>query len=346
MAEVPYYAIKDIPTKRAIQALINEIAGLRKLVAASGGRVVVKEGGGGGGEGYVLPVAGPDRLGGVKVGANLSITAGGVLNAAGATPYVLPVASADTLGGVKVGSGLTITDGVLNATGGGGGSTVSIVLPAGITGTQIAKITVDGTDYDIIAPSGGSAPVLTSYLEGHGNEWIDTGIYASDTVAIEVAYRPYATNKNNSEMDIFGSRAATYSSTGNTRFQHHFYSNKLCYGYRNTWHDGLCPAVIDKDFIVKMDRSGFYVGDVLLYLNTDATTFTDTRTMWLFNSNNCPTLAFLGRIYYAKIWDDGTLVANFIPAIQNGENGMFNTVDNTFHGNVSGSGAFDIYGVS
>lgn len=154
MAEVPYYAIKDIPTKRAIQALINEIAGLRKLVAASGGRVVVQEGGGGGG-GYELPVAGPNRLGGVKVGANLSITAGGVLSAAGATPYVLPVASADTLGGVKVGSGLAITNGVLSATGGGGGSTVSIELPTGITGTEIARLTIDGTTYSIVAPAGG-----------------------------------------------------------------------------------------------------------------------------------------------------------------------------------------------
>lgn len=35
--------------------------------------------------------------------------------------YVLPVASADTLGGVKVGSGLSIADGVLSASGDGGG---------------------------------------------------------------------------------------------------------------------------------------------------------------------------------------------------------------------------------
>lgn len=170
MAEVPYYAIKDIPTKRAIQALINEIAGLRKLVAASGGRVVVQEGGGGGGESYVLPVATAARLGGIKVGANLSITQGGVLNAAGATPYVLPVASADTLGGVKVGNGLAITDGVLRTTG-GGGSTVSVDVPTGITGTQIAKITVDGTDYFIVAPNGGggSAAVAT-YIRGSSAE--------------------------------------------------------------------------------------------------------------------------------------------------------------------------------
>ena len=66
---------------------------------------------GGGGGSYVLPVASAETLGGVKVGANLSI-ADGVLSAP--APYVLPNASAETLGGVKVGAGLSIADGVLS----------------------------------------------------------------------------------------------------------------------------------------------------------------------------------------------------------------------------------------
>ena len=41
----------------------------------------------------------------------------------GGSQYVLPAATADTLGGIKVGSGLAVTEeGVLSATGGGGGS--------------------------------------------------------------------------------------------------------------------------------------------------------------------------------------------------------------------------------
>lgn len=49
------------------------------------------------------------------------------------TEYTLPVASATTLGGVKVGANLTITqDGVLNATGGGGGGGTEYVAGEGI----------------------------------------------------------------------------------------------------------------------------------------------------------------------------------------------------------------------
>lgn len=49
------------------------------------------------------------------------------------TEYTLPIASATTLGGVKVGANLTITeDGVLNATGGGGGGGTDYVAGEGI----------------------------------------------------------------------------------------------------------------------------------------------------------------------------------------------------------------------
>jgi len=67
---------------------------------------------------YTLPNAAAGTLGGIKVGANLSIDVDGVLSA-NAGAYTLPAADATTLGGIKVGSGLSIDgNGVLTATGG------------------------------------------------------------------------------------------------------------------------------------------------------------------------------------------------------------------------------------
>lgn len=66
-------------------------------------------------EGLTLSPATANKLGGVKVGANLSVTADGTLSA-DAQQYTLPTASADTLGGVKVGTNLSISNGVLSAT--------------------------------------------------------------------------------------------------------------------------------------------------------------------------------------------------------------------------------------
>ena len=62
---------------------------------------------------YSLPTASDTVLGGIKVGAGLSI-ASGVLSAP--YSYSLPTATDTVLGGIKVGSGLAIASGVLSAT--------------------------------------------------------------------------------------------------------------------------------------------------------------------------------------------------------------------------------------
>jgi hypothetical protein len=64
---------------------------------------------------YTLPTASASVLGGIKVGANLSIDGNGVLSAGNS--YVLPTASATILGGIKVGTNLSIdANGVLSST--------------------------------------------------------------------------------------------------------------------------------------------------------------------------------------------------------------------------------------
>ncbi len=64
---------------------------------------------------YTLPAATAETLGGVKVGANLSVSDDGTLSA-DAQQYTLPAATAETLGGVKVGANLSVSDdGTLSA---------------------------------------------------------------------------------------------------------------------------------------------------------------------------------------------------------------------------------------
>ncbi|MCC8061632.1 MAG: hypothetical protein LIO68_00105 [Rikenellaceae bacterium] len=79
---------------------------------------------------YTLPAATASRLGGIKAGDNVTISADGTLSAS-AAPYELPRASATVLGGVKVGRNLSIdSEGRLNALGGGSASGGGVlVLP-------------------------------------------------------------------------------------------------------------------------------------------------------------------------------------------------------------------------
>ena len=94
------------------------------------------------GAGYVLPIASSTVLGGVLIGAGLSITAAGVLSSAAAP--LLP-ATTTALGGVKVGTGLAVTaDGTLSAAATALTPATATVLGGIKVGTGLT-VTADGT---------------------------------------------------------------------------------------------------------------------------------------------------------------------------------------------------------
>ena len=90
---------------------------------------------------YTLPTASSLVLGGVKVGANLTIDAQGVLNA-NTGSYNLPAATANALGGIKIGSGLTI-DGNGVVTAAAGSSVPTIQELSGTTASLAADVTAE-----------------------------------------------------------------------------------------------------------------------------------------------------------------------------------------------------------
>ena len=132
--------------------------------------------------------------------------------------YTLPIASATTLGGVKVGANLTITpEGVLNATGGGGGGGTEYVAGEGIVisgntistdpskiptkeelgdylplagGTMTGNIkfkgdaeyigaTVSDADHSIVIGSQGEGAIMGSVSAGHSAADVDTAMTAN-----------------------------------------------------------------------------------------------------------------------------------------------------------------------
>lgn len=113
-----------------------------------------------GGSSYTLPAATASTLGGVKIGANLSITADGTLSAP--TPYSLPTASAGTLGGVKIGTGLSISNGVVSATADAGGMTTRTVI------TASGNFTAPKTGYYRVTVIGGGGAGGGSHNRGGG----------------------------------------------------------------------------------------------------------------------------------------------------------------------------------
>jgi hypothetical protein len=93
---------------------------------------------------YTLPIASASVLGGIKVGANLSINPStGVLDA-NAGSYTLPTASSSVLGGIKIGSGLTIDgNGVVDVNVGGGNTLASRSELSNTTSAIANNVTAD-----------------------------------------------------------------------------------------------------------------------------------------------------------------------------------------------------------
>lgn len=121
--------------------------------------------------------------------------------------YTLPVASATTLGGVKVGANLTITpEGVLNATGGGGGGGTEYVAGEGIVisgntiSTDPAKVPTKEELNDYLPLAGGT---MTGNIKFKGDaEYIGTTVSDADH-SIVIG--------SQGEGDIMGSVSAGHS---------------------------------------------------------------------------------------------------------------------------------------
>ena len=87
------------------------------------------------GTNYTLPAATRSTLGGVKIGANLTLTSDGTIGVDTGAGYTLPQATTSTLGGIIVGARLSISNGVLSADVQSAGAAAAGTL----TGTTLAS---------------------------------------------------------------------------------------------------------------------------------------------------------------------------------------------------------------
>ncbi len=97
-------------------------------------------------------------------------------------------------------------------------------------------------------------------------------------------------------------------------------------------------------FKVKLDKNKVYVDGILENTFTSAT-FSCTQNALLFarknNANGALQERSKMRLYNCKLWDNGTLIRNFIPCYRNSdkEAGLYDLVNNVFYTN-QGTGSF------
>ena len=244
-------------------------------------------------------------------------------------PYELPPATDETLGGVIVGEGLAIDEeGVLTVT----GSTGGYFEGQGIEFKNINPYNVPG-EYTVVEYIGNvsGSYILTDYVPNTNTK-----------VVMEINVH----QGSSSWQTIFGARDEVYPG-GNeyalfsrVNNDYHFYPRITgnSYDYTTGVYDELITVTIE--------------GNVVTVVKEDQTSYSYTQSGSLSNLSNAMTIFALHNgnvigdagivdLYSFKIYENDTLVKNYVPCYRTADNviGLYETIDETFFTN-GGTGTF------
>lgn len=188
------------------------------------------------------------------------------------------------------------------------------------------------------------------YLESSGTQFIDTGYKLSNNSSVDFAF---SFSVSQTYCFIFGARvgasekniAAAVSKPSNPIYID--FNNSDYTTYRANFTGTIETDKIYKVLISKTSRAlSDETGNILVSNTTSNNqSFTCTTNALLFDRNGPETGGnkLQGKIYYCKIWNNNTLVRDFIPCYRKSDNkpGMFDMVNKVFYTNV-GSNDFTV----
>lgn len=174
------------------------------------------------------------------------------------------------------------------------------------------------------------------YIESTGTQYIDTGFKPNNNTRVVLDFQMTGENSL-AANDLFGARTSASSkafaiqwNTSNDYFQH-FYNN----GY-----DNLDFGDFNIRQIAELNKNVMSLNGVT-HTRT-AATFQCDHSMYICAVNNAGTATFFSnmRVYSCQIYDNGTLVRDFVPCTNaSGTVGLYDMVNGIFYANA-GTGAF------
>lgn len=206
-----------------------------------------------------------------------------------------------------------------------------------VTGTTITLsnselnkigITLDSTD--IVHASGflPSQYTQVDYIETNGSQYIDTGYKGK----LNSEVRMRVTN-NHYSGQLLGDITTTSSA-----MSCNFGASSLGSRFGDVVGSAALLSYItyNTPFDFVYNKTGVYIdGTERISFNT-TTSFTTTNNIFLMNRNSssgATSAGWIGRLYYCKIFEDGTLVRHFIPCYRNSDNeiGLYDVVNDVFY---------------
>lgn len=217
------------------------------------------------------------------------------------------------------------------------------ILPIKITSKTLLNINLAPKDY-IIYKGRLIKANPNIYLQSSGTQYINTGFTANTNTGIETKYSITDNQMLFGSRVYFSKRAFNFfrENANGGRFDY----NNASYITTNTgswklYAEGFFSSYPKEDTYYFQTKSN---NDETIYATTPLTEFTTPGNLFLFACNNNGTVGALStsKIYYFKIYDNGTLVRHFVPVPQSlvignftcPSNGMFDIINQQFYGNA------------
>ena len=182
-------------------------------------------------------------------------------------------------------------------------------------------------------PSGYKA---VEYIESTGTQYIDTGFKPNQNTRMEVKFNASSLS---ADRFVFGARTTATSKAfaAYVKSDGKIYSNYRTYNTNSGY-----TYTANQDVTVDLNKNKFYVDGTLKTTHSSGNFTTDYNlTLFGLNTSGGVQSGFVGKIYYAKLYDNGTLIRDFIPAyrMSDGEVGLYDKVTGAFYTN-QGTGTF------
>lgn len=169
------------------------------------------------------------------------------------------------------------------------------------------------------------------YVQSSGTQFIDTNFIGSNKTSVEIKFR---ITTMYGALQLLGTLETGKNITlnvGNSETA----SNRWGTSTKN----GTFGLSTNVTYTAKISEDGYIIGNNNIW-TPEKSEFNCSKTFYLFTTNSS-TYRFYGRIYYCKIYDNGTLVRSFIPCYRKSDNeiGLYDIVNHVFYTNA-GTGTF------
>lgn len=178
------------------------------------------------------------------------------------------------------------------------------------------------------------------YIESSGTQYIDTGFKPNGNTQVDIKFK--MVNQGTAQQSIFGARPGSsgrftvFTGTNSAALQVD-YGTESSLSSPDTAISGL-----SLNTMTELSMSNALVVNGTTVKTVSAVTFTSTYNLYLFANNNAGVVQLPSAmlLYSCKIYDNGTLVRDFIPCKNaSGAIGLWDNVNSAFYANA-GTGTF------